>query len=181
MHSHLKADHLASVSRTVILGRALAVGDGLQKNVPLLATVEPTWPQRRLAFALGLGLLVASGATAPFSAIPLPQLYPVVSALLAMCALSDLITAVLLFSQFSILRSTTRSRQRISFCSVDRNSLRADLSSSIFADRPSWSGATDRQLALFGLALWFPRNRVRLQLVEGWRPHLTLPPSFIQS
>ena len=83
----------------------MAVGEGLQKNVPLLATVEPTWPQRRLAFALGLGLLVASCATAPFSAMPLPKLYPVVSALLAICSLSDLITAVLLFSQFSIIRS----------------------------------------------------------------------------
>jgi signal transduction histidine kinase len=58
-----------------------------------------------LAFAFGLGLLVASGATAPFSAMPLPQLYPVVSALLAICFLSDFITAVLLFSQFSIIRS----------------------------------------------------------------------------
>lgn len=83
----------------------MGFGNRLQKDVPLLATVEPTWPQRRAAFALGIVLLVASAATAPFSAIPLPQLYPVVSALLAICFLSDLITAVLLFSQFSILRS----------------------------------------------------------------------------
>jgi signal transduction histidine kinase len=102
LHSRLKADHLAIDSDH---WGALAIGNRLQKDVPLLATVEPTWPQRRLALALGLGLLVASGATAPFSAMPLPQLYPVVSGLLAICSLSDLITAVLLFSQFSILRS----------------------------------------------------------------------------
>jgi signal transduction histidine kinase len=89
----------------VILGVALAIGKGRQENALLLATVEPTWPQRRLALALGLGLLVVSGATAPFSAMPLPQIYTVVSALLAICFLSDLITAVLLFSQFSIIRS----------------------------------------------------------------------------
>jgi signal transduction histidine kinase len=77
----------------------------LQKNIPLLATVEPTLPQRRAAFGLGVGLLVASAAAAPFAAIPLPQLYPAVSALLAICFLSDSITAVLLFSQFSIIRS----------------------------------------------------------------------------
>ena len=83
----------------------MANDKGRDETTLLLATVKPTRPQRRLAFALALGLVAAFCAAAPFAAVPLPQLYPVVSALFAISFLSDLITAVLLFSQFSIIRS----------------------------------------------------------------------------
>jgi Membrane-associated sensor, integral membrane domain len=71
----------------------------------LLATIEPTRPQRRAALALAGSLLVLFGAAAPFAATPLPQLYALIPAVVAIYFVSDLITAVLLFSQFAIMRS----------------------------------------------------------------------------
>jgi signal transduction histidine kinase len=75
------------------------------ENVLLLATVEPTRPQRRFAFALAVCLIVVFVGAASFAATPLWQVYPVVPLLLAICFLSDVITATLLFSQYSITRS----------------------------------------------------------------------------
>jgi signal transduction histidine kinase len=83
----------------------MAIGKGNNEATLLLATVQPTRSQRRLAFALALGLLVTFGAAAPFAAMPLPQLYALIPAVVAIYFLSDLITAVLLFAQFAIMRS----------------------------------------------------------------------------
>jgi hypothetical protein len=83
----------------------LALGKEADDSALLLATVPPTWPQRRAALAVGTALVVAFGIAAPFAAGPLPQLYPVIPALLAICFFSDLITAILLYSQFSIILS----------------------------------------------------------------------------
>lgn len=86
-------------------GAALAMGKAHDEIALLLATVQPTLRQRRLALVLGLTLLVIFGAAAPFANINLPQLNSIVSAHLALCFISDLITSVLLFHQFSIMRS----------------------------------------------------------------------------
>jgi len=72
---------------------------------PLLATIEPTLAQRRLIVAIGVGLLVSFGVAAPFSAVPLTGVRPIVAVSAPLLFLSDLITAALLFSQFSIVRS----------------------------------------------------------------------------
>jgi len=78
---------------------------GDNEKVLLLATAEPTKPQRRFALALAVGLIVVFAGAAWFAALPLWQVYPVVPALLAVCFLSDVITATLLFSQFAITQS----------------------------------------------------------------------------
>lgn len=75
------------------------------ETVPLLATIEPTSSQRRFALGLGIGLLVAFGAVAPFAATPMTAANPVVAMVGPIVCFGDLITAVLLFSQFSIIRS----------------------------------------------------------------------------
>jgi signal transduction histidine kinase len=83
----------------------LAISKREDENVLLLATVGPTRPQRFLAFALAFCLIVLFTVAASFAATPLPPVYPLVPALLAICFLSDVITATLLFSQYSITQS----------------------------------------------------------------------------
>lgn len=83
----------------------MAIGKGQDESVLLLATVGPTTSQRRLGFALAICLIVLFTVAASFAATPLLPVYPVVPALLAICFLSDVITATLLFSQFSITQS----------------------------------------------------------------------------
>lgn len=78
---------------------------GHDAKVLLLATAQPTGPQRRFAFALAVCLIVVFAGAASFAAVPLWQVYPVVPGLLATCFLSDVITATLLFSQFAIIQS----------------------------------------------------------------------------
>ena len=75
------------------------------ESVLLLATVEPTRPQRRFAFALAVCVIVAFAGATSFAAMPLWPIYPVVPLLLAICFLSDVITSTLLYSQYSITRS----------------------------------------------------------------------------
>ena len=83
----------------------MAIGKGQDENILLLATVEPTRQQRRSAFVLAVCIIVLFTGAASFAATPLTPIYPVVPGLLAICFLSDLITATLLFSQYSITQS----------------------------------------------------------------------------
>jgi two-component system, sensor histidine kinase and response regulator len=68
----------------------------------LLATLPPSPGQRRAAFATILTLLVDFVITAPFRAIQLPRSGAFIAAFQAF--VNDLITATLLYAQFSILR-----------------------------------------------------------------------------
>jgi signal transduction histidine kinase len=70
----------------------------------LLSALPPTKAQKRLALSVALGLLVAFLATLPFMQVQLaPQnaFIPVVDTILF---LNDLITAALLYTQFSVVR-----------------------------------------------------------------------------
>ena len=68
---------------------------------------SPAMPwHRRLAFAVVVVSLVAYGAVAPFASIPLPRIDSFIPTLMAIVFVTDLVTAVLLFGQFS----TTGSR-----------------------------------------------------------------------
>ena len=71
----------------------------------LLANLPPTSGQRRLALAVVGVLLLAFGITVPLAHIHLPRVDAFIPALLGVFCVNDLITAVLLFSQFSIARS----------------------------------------------------------------------------
>src|SRR5215467_4379541 len=72
----------------------------------ILSTLSPSLAQRRLALAVVLALLVAFVTTAgPLSTIQPGRIGAFVPAYATAIFVTDLLTAVLLFAQFSILRS----------------------------------------------------------------------------
>jgi hypothetical protein len=162
--SPLVPDEQAS-ARLTIAGVTLIIGEASDESALLLATIPPTPPQRRLALALGAGLIVLFRVAAPIAAMPLPQLYAIIPIIVAIFFLSDLITAALLFSQFSVIRShASLPRQWISFYSTNRDSNRTYLSWFIFTDRPSGRRVANSRLALFVLSFLFHISRARLCL-----------------
>ena len=70
-----------------------------------MATSPATPWHRRLAFVVIVVTLVAYGAVAPFSGIPLPRIDSFIPTMMAIVFVTDLVTAVLLFGQFSITGS----------------------------------------------------------------------------
>ena len=71
-----------------------------------VATLPPTRRQRQLAFVVLVVTLGAFGAVALFSGTPLPRFDSFIPTMMAIVFVTDLVTAVLLFGQFS----TTGSR-----------------------------------------------------------------------
>lgn len=72
-----------------------------------LTTLAPTSGQRRSAVAVVVALLILFGIAAPFAAVQLPRSPAFVTFQQGILCISDLITAVMLFSQFSFIRSRT--------------------------------------------------------------------------
>ena len=70
----------------------------------LLAILRPSPAERRLALGTVLILLALFVLTAPFRAIQLPSSPAFIAAFQTVLLVNDLITATLLFAQFSILR-----------------------------------------------------------------------------
>jgi Membrane-associated sensor, integral membrane domain/His Kinase A (phospho-acceptor) domain len=70
-----------------------------------LITLPPTPLQRWLAFCMSAILLVGVGILAPFADMPLPRINVFIPSFEAIIFVTDFITSVLLFSQFSIYRS----------------------------------------------------------------------------
>ena len=70
----------------------------------VLANIRPSIGQRRAARILVLALLAILAATWPFAPVKLPEIGAFVPSLAAALFVSDCVTAVLLFGQFSILR-----------------------------------------------------------------------------
>ena len=66
-----------------------------------VATLPPTPRHRRAAFAVVVVTLAAYGAVLPFSGTPLPRFDSFVPTVMAIVFVTDLVTAVLLFGQFS--------------------------------------------------------------------------------
>ncbi len=75
-----------------------------EREIPLLATIQPSGSQRRTTYIFMLLLLAAALVTWPFASIKLPPIYAVVPTLAAVLLVSYGVTAVLLFGQFAILR-----------------------------------------------------------------------------
>ena len=103
----------------------------------LLATLPPSPAQRRLAIAIVLILLAAFAVTAPFRAIQLPKSGAFITAFQTVLFVNDLITATLLFAQFSMLRwqRVACARERLPFHGADRHPVRAHLSRLVLGDR----------------------------------------------
>jgi PAS domain S-box-containing protein len=70
-----------------------------------LSTATPTGRDRRLAIAAVLLSLLVFVAAIPFARLPLPQVWAFIPVYQSALAIGSLITAILLFAQFSILRS----------------------------------------------------------------------------
>jgi signal transduction histidine kinase len=70
----------------------------------LLATLPPSKGQIRLALGVVIALLVALAFTIPFTNVQLPRIDAFIPAFETAIIFNDLVTAALLFSQFSILR-----------------------------------------------------------------------------
>jgi Membrane-associated sensor, integral membrane domain len=70
----------------------------------LLASLPPSQGQIRSAIILVAALVVAFGVTAPFLNIPLQRVDAFIPTLEGICVVNDLITAALLYAQFSITR-----------------------------------------------------------------------------
>jgi hypothetical protein len=70
-----------------------------------LATVPPTLRQRRLALTAIALVVAAYGAIAPFAAIPLPRIVGFVPVVEGMVFVAELVTAIFLYSQFSVAGS----------------------------------------------------------------------------
>jgi signal transduction histidine kinase len=76
----------------------------LLREPQVLANMPPSIGQRRAARILVLALLAILAATWPFATVKLPEIGAFVPSLAAALFVSDCVTAVLLFGQFSILR-----------------------------------------------------------------------------
>jgi signal transduction histidine kinase len=70
----------------------------------LLATLPPSKGQIRLALGVVIALLVALAFTIPFTNVQLPRIDAFIPAFETAIVFNDLVTAALLFAQFSILR-----------------------------------------------------------------------------
>ena len=66
-----------------------------------VAALPPTPGQRRWAFAVVIVTLAAYAAVLPFSGTPLPRIDGFIPTVIAIAFVTDLVTAVLLFGQFS--------------------------------------------------------------------------------
>ena len=72
---------------------------------PSIATMRPTLRQRRLAYTVVAILAIGFGAVAPFASDQLVRIDSFVPTIQAIIFVTDFTTAILLFSQFSILGS----------------------------------------------------------------------------
>ena len=76
----------------------------LRREPQVLANIPPSVVQRRMARTFVLALLAILAITWPFATVKLPEIGAFVPSLAAALFVSDCVTAVLLFGQFSILR-----------------------------------------------------------------------------
>ncbi len=120
-----------------------------------IATLPPTRRQRQLAFLVVIVTLAAFGAMIPFADMPMQRFDSFIPTMIAIVFVTDLVTAVLLFGQFSAtgITRTPGACQRLSFFQPDCHSIRAHLSGRICADRPAWGRTSEHRLDKCYLAI----------------------------
>jgi hypothetical protein len=83
----------------------VAAGEMPDKPLVSLSSLPATREQRRIVFAVAVTLVAAFAITAPFASAQLPSFLSLNPTVEAMVFVNDLVTAILLFSQYSISRS----------------------------------------------------------------------------
>lgn len=86
------------------LTRTAVLPEPSEEHQLLLATLSPSKGQSRLALSVIMGLIVALAVTIPFTNVQLARVDAFIPAFETAIVFTDLVTAALLFSQFSILR-----------------------------------------------------------------------------
>jgi PAS domain S-box-containing protein len=81
-----------------------ATADGAEEQ-PFPSTARPTIKEQWLALAVVLASLVLFVIAVPFARVRLPELWAFIPVYQSALAINDLVTATLLFAQFSIMRS----------------------------------------------------------------------------
>jgi hypothetical protein len=134
-----------------------------------LSNLSPGRGQRRLALAVVLALLVAFFITAgPLSTIQLAQLYPFIPMYAVAFFVVDLITAVLLFAQFYILRLRALLVIAIGYLFTALIVIPWMLTfPGVRAERPAWRRDAECELALHSVACRFSHAGNHLRIVEG--------------
>ena len=84
--------------------RALRAGLALSRDV-FLSTATPTPRERELAVVVALLCLLAFAVAAPFASVKLPEIPAFIAVYQSVLITTDVITAVLLFGQFALLRT----------------------------------------------------------------------------
>ena len=79
--------------------------EGVDERPAFLSTVPAEQGRRRLALMVVLFSLLIFIATVPFARVPLPRVWAFIPVYQSALVINDLITAVLLFAQFTILRT----------------------------------------------------------------------------
>src|SRR5258705_13219830 len=120
------------------------VHEALDQRQLLLASLPPSQLQNRLACGIVVTMLVLFVVTLRYVNVQLPRT----------TLINDLITAGLLFSQYSIERqeNTVGACQRVFVYVINSHSLGAHISRIIRAHRSSRPGVTDHGMALCFLA-----------------------------
>src|SRR5215510_4608080 len=138
----------------------------------VLSHLSPSLAQRRLALAVVLALLVAFAITAgPLSTIQPRRIGAFVPAYATAIFVTDLLTAVLLFAQFSILRSRALLAIASGYLYTALIVIPWMLTfPGVFTPRwPAWRGATEHGLAFYLWHAGFPTFVIAYALFEGCR------------
>jgi len=145
-----------------------AIRDDGSERHGFLSMLPAGRAQRRLALAAVLISAAVFAIVAPFAEVRLARIEAFIPAYQAAASISDLITAVLLIGQYSIVRSrATRARERIPLYRRHGDRPRAHLSGIGFRDRIAGVGAPDNGLALQLLACGLPACGDRLCCPEN--------------
>ena len=143
---------------------------GDERNI-FLSTMPATRRDRMPALAVVGVSAVLFACAVPFAGVPLTPVPAFVASYQSALAINDLITAVLLFSQFAISRSRALLLldERIFVHGHGGDRPRPQLSRPVRARRAARRGNADHRLALHGLARRISAAGPRLCAVEGKR------------
>jgi hypothetical protein len=126
---------------------------------------------RRRAFTVIAVSLLIFIAVLPFARLKLPEIWAFIPLYESALFISDLMTGILLFIHFAVLRSRAFLVLACGylFTAVNNRSAPADLSRPVFGDRVARCGAAEHGLALHVLARHLSARRHRLRAAQESR------------